>query len=157
MLRRLSIPNRLVLLSGVLVAILAATTLYTTAKLAANSRAVSRAAEVARQISRVDDIRTSFGEYRYWMTDLAVSLLRQSQMQATSARQRIASQLDRLAPLRPDLADELKNQIDAFTNDATRAVDEYTDDQRVVGNTFLARLGSIASRLMRSSRPSSPN
>ena len=78
MLRRLSIKTRVLLVSAILIAILAAMTLYTTARLTANSRAVAETAELAELSQLANQTRTAFGEYRYWLTDLAVSLLRLS-------------------------------------------------------------------------------
>ena len=97
MLRHLSIKSRVLLVSAILMAILAGMTLYTTAKLAANSRAVEETAEIAALSQLANQTRTAFGEYRYWLTDLAVSLLRQSELNATAAKGRLAAKLDDLS------------------------------------------------------------
>jgi hypothetical protein len=85
-LRRLSIKTRVLVVSAILIAILAAMTLYTTAKLTANSRAVAETAELAGLSQLANQTRTAFGEYRYWLTDLAVSLLRLSELNANAAK-----------------------------------------------------------------------
>jgi signal transduction histidine kinase/HAMP domain-containing protein len=139
MLQRLSIRTRLLLLSGILVATIAGTTYYLLSKLAENSRAVARSAELAELIDLAQDVRNDFAQYRYWTTDLAVSLLRQSEVNAQAARQRLLQKLDDLARRRPDLANVLQEQIGEFENAAMRAVELYTDDKRVLGNTFLAQ------------------
>src|SRR6185369_2628531 len=135
----LSIKTRVLLVSAILMAILAGMTLYTTAKLAANSRAVEETAELAALSQLANQTRTAFGEYRYWLTDLAVSLLRQSELNATAAKERLAAKLDELSRGRPEVATTIKQELQQFESDATRAVDEYTADQRVIGNTFLAQ------------------
>ena len=38
---------------------------------------MTRNAELAALIDAAQDVRNTFGEYRYWITDLAVSLLSQ--------------------------------------------------------------------------------
>src|SRR6476660_10335835 len=139
MLQRLSIRTRLLLLSGILVATIAGTTYYLLSKLGENSRAVARSAELAELIDLAQDVRNNFAQYRYWTTDLAVSLLRQSEVNAQAARQRLLQKLDDLARRRPDLANVLQEQIGEFENAAMRAVELYTDDKRVLGNTFLAQ------------------
>jgi signal transduction histidine kinase/CheY-like chemotaxis protein len=146
LLRRLSIKTRVLVVSAILIAILAAMTLYTTAKLAANSRAVTETAELAGLSQLANQTRTAFGEYRYWLTDLAVSLLRLSELNAKGAKERLSAKLDDLARSRPEVATTIKQELEQFENDATRAVEEYTADQRVIGNTFLAsaRQHSIA-------------
>ena len=146
MLRRLSIKTRLLVVSATLMAILAASMLYMTAKLAANSRAVVRTAELAEIGNLANDIRNTFGEYRYWLTDLSVSLLRQSEMNANLARQRLTDLLDALRRHRPDVAAAIEKELTEYHTAAMQAVEEYTDDRRVVGNTYLAaaRQNSIA-------------
>jgi len=138
-LRHFSLRARLLVLSTVLVAILAGTTIYVAAKLAANSRAVAHVTELAKLINLVHDVQVVFGEYRYWVTDLAVSLLNQSEQNAKERLLRLTSKLDEFGRARPELAAELKKELAQFELYAARAVEQYTDDRRVVGNTMLAR------------------
>jgi len=138
MLRRLSIRTRILVVVTILVAILAGTTLYTTANLAANSRAVAETAKLADLAELGTEIRSAFGEYRYWLMDLAASLLRLSEMNANAAKERLSQKLDILARSQPTVAATIRAEVAEFEGDAKRAVDEYTNDQRIVGNTFLA-------------------
>src|SRR5215467_1216786 len=138
MLANLSIKVRLLLLSSALIIVITASTLYLTRKLADNSEAVTRNAELAKLIEVAQDVRNTFGEYRYWITDLAVSLLRQSEINAKATHDRLTKQLDVLAGRRPEIAALLKEEIAKFDESANRAVEHYTDDQRVMGNTSLA-------------------
>jgi len=138
MLANLSIKVRLLLLSSALIIVITASTLYLTRKLADNSEAVTRNAELAKLIEVAQDVRNTFGEYRYWITDLAVSLLRQSEINAKATHDRLTKQLDVLAGRRPEIAALLKEEIAKFDELANRAVEHYTDDQRVMGNTSLA-------------------
>jgi signal transduction histidine kinase/HAMP domain-containing protein len=138
MLQRLSIKARLLFLSGILIAMIAGATYYLITKLVENSRAVARNAELAALIDIAQDVRNDFGQYRYWITDLAVSLLRQSEVNADAARARLLRRLDDLARRRPDVAPLLKEKIGEFETAAMKAVELYTDDKRVLGNTFLA-------------------
>src|SRR5262245_23737090 len=138
MLQNPSIKSRLLLLSGVLIAITALGTFFLIAKLNDNARAVARNVELAAEINIAEDVRDDFGQYRYWITDLAVSLLRQSEVNADAARQRLLRRLDDLARYRPDVATVLRQKIAEFEKAAMHAVDLYTDDKRVLGNTILA-------------------
>jgi signal transduction histidine kinase/DNA-binding response OmpR family regulator/HAMP domain-containing protein len=138
MLANLSIKARLLLLSSALVLMIIASTLYLTHKLTENSEAVARNAELARLIDVAQDVRNTFGEYRYWITDLAVSLLRQSEINANATHGRLLKQLDLLATRRPDIAAVLKEEVAKFEEQATLAVERYTNDQRVLGNIALA-------------------
>src|SRR5262245_20607872 len=145
MLQNLSIKSRLLWLSGVLIAITAGATFFLIAKLNDNSRAVVRNVELADEINIAQDVRDDFGQYRYWITDLAVSLLRQSEFNANAARERLSRRLDDLAGYKPDVAAALREKIAEFEKAAIQAVELYTDDKRVLGNTVLAeaRLHSV--------------
>jgi signal transduction histidine kinase/DNA-binding response OmpR family regulator len=139
MLQELSIKTRLLFLSGALIVMIAGATYYLTTKLAENSRAVTHNVELAELIDIAQDVRNVFGQYRYWITDLAVSLLSQSEVNANATRERLARRLDDLAVSKPEEVAALKRQIGDFEKAAMQAVEQYTDDQRVLGNTFLAQ------------------
>src|SRR4029453_7630107 len=112
-LRRLSIKTRILVVSAILIAILAGMTLYTTTQLAANSRAVAETAELAGLSQLANQTRTAFGEYRYWLTGLAVSLLRLSELNAKAAKERLSAKLDELAhSSRPEIAGTIRQELE---------------------------------------------
>jgi signal transduction histidine kinase/CheY-like chemotaxis protein len=139
MLRRLSIRARLALLSGALLTVVVGTNFYLTQKLDANARAVARAADLVGTVEVANGARIAFGEMRYWMTDLAVSLLTLSEANAKAAHTRVSQLLDTLGKQKPELVEKVRAELAAFENDASAAVDQYTNDQRVIGNTLLAQ------------------
>ena len=114
MLANLSIKTRLLLLSSILIAMILASTYFLTSKLSEGSHAVTRNAELAELIDIAQGVRNTFGEYRYWLTDLAVSLLRLSEGNAKAARERLTKSLDELERRRPDVTGVLKKEIDEF-------------------------------------------
>lgn len=80
----------------------------------------------------------TFGELRYWLTDLSVSLLMNSQRNAEQARERLLAHLDRLSKSSPDAVREIRVEMDAYVKTALEAADSYTQDNRIIGNTLLA-------------------
>src|SRR5262249_37511945 len=136
MLQKLSIRARLLFLSGILITIIAGGTFYLITKLAQNSRAVSRNTDLAALIDIVQDVRNDFGQYRYWTTDLAVSLLSQSELNADAARERLSRRLDDLARRRPDVAAVLREKIAEFEKTAMQAVEMYNHDKRGLAHTL---------------------
>ena len=146
MLRRLSIKARVLLITAILTVVLAGGTAFMIARLADNSGAVVRTARLAELSDLAGQTRFAFGEYRYWLTDLAVSFLRLSELNADAAKERLMRRLDELAKTRPELAASIREELAQFEADANRAVEEYTNDRRVIGNTFMAsaRRHSIA-------------
>src|SRR3984957_3274941 len=134
----LTIRSRLIILSGALLCMVIATNLYLTNKLANNSAAVAKEAELSGVIESANGARIAFGEMRYWLTDLAVSLLTPSERNAAAARGRMDGYLDQLALRKPKLVAIIRAERDEFEKSANDAVDKYTDDQRVLGNSLLA-------------------
>ena len=139
MIFRLTIRARLIILSGVLLCMLVATNLYLTSKLANNSAAVAKETELSGIIDSANSARIAFGEMRYWLTDLAVSLLTPSERNAAAARSRMDGYLDQLALRKPKLVAAVRAERNEFEKSANDAVDRYTNDQRVLGNSQLAQ------------------
>ena len=146
LLTRFSIRTRLVVLSVVLLAAMAGTNLYLTRALDRSSTAAVQSDRLLALIGTVDDVRAAFADLRYWLTDLSVSLLTQSERNADAARVRLADRLKALAVSRPAEAASIAREADLFNAAAHRAADAYTDDQRVIGNalTAEARLHGLA-------------
>ena len=136
---RLTIRSRLIMLSGVLLCMVIATNLYLTNKLANNSAAVAKETELSGVIESANGARIAFGEMRYWLTDLAVSLLTPSERNAAAARGRMDGYLDQLALRKPKLVAAVRAERNEFEKTANEAVDKYTNDQRVLGNSLLAQ------------------
>jgi signal transduction histidine kinase/CheY-like chemotaxis protein/HAMP domain-containing protein len=136
---RLTIRSRLIILSGALLCMLIATNLYLTNKLANSSAAVARETELSSIIESANSARIAFGEMRYWLTDLAVSLLTPSERNAAAARGRMDGYLDQLALRKPKLVAAVRAERNDFEKSANEAVDRYTNDQRVLGNSKLAQ------------------
>lgn len=118
---------------------LVATNLYLTRTLSKNSAAVTNETELSAIIETANGARIAFGEMRYWLTDLAVSLLTPSERNAATARRRMDGYLDQLALRKPKLVAVIRSERDEFENSANDAVDKYTNDQRVIGNSLLAQ------------------
>jgi signal transduction histidine kinase/CheY-like chemotaxis protein/HAMP domain-containing protein len=147
MLRKFSIKARLLVLSGVLIAVMVTATYYLTSKLTDYNSEVGRIAAYNELINLTTRTEAAFGEYRYWMTDLAVSLLRQSELKAKAAHENLNKLLGEVADYWPDIASELRQEIERFDKAASRAVEEYTNDHRVVGNTFMAQARQHSQRI----------
>ena len=80
----------------------------------------------------------TFGELRYWLTDLSVSLLMNSERNATLARDRLIVHMDHLSKSSPEAVNEIRSEVDAYVKTALEAADSYTQDNRIIGNALLA-------------------
>jgi adenylate cyclase len=139
MIGRLTIRTRLILLSAALLGVLVGTNLYLTRVLSYNSQSAARTSDLVDLIAEANDARVAFGEVRYWTADLAVSLLTTSERNAATARERMNRRLDKLAVQNPELVANVRSEFTQFQKFAADAVDEYTNDRRIVGNSLLAQ------------------
>jgi signal transduction histidine kinase len=150
---RLTIRTRLILLASAALLVLIATNFYLTRTLSENSAGMVKAAGLLKGIEEADRARIRFGEMRYWMTDLAVSQLTLSERNAAAARARMEEHLGKLAPWNPERIAAVSSEVAQYEEFATKAVDEYTNDRRVIGNSLLAQARQhsvVADRLLSS-------
>jgi signal transduction histidine kinase/HAMP domain-containing protein len=136
---RWTIRTRLILLTSAGLVVLIATNSYLTRKLADNSAGMVVAAELLQSIEEANNAQIAFGEMRYWMTDLAVSLLTLPERKARDARARMEQHLDKLAPWNPQRIAAVRSELAQYEEFAEKAVEEYTNDRRVIGNSLLAQ------------------
>ena len=136
---RLTIRARLILLTCAGLFVLVATNAYLTKKLAENSAGMVTAAELLKSIEEANSAQIAFGEFRYWMTDLAVSQLTMAERNAAAARARMEQHLDQLQPWNPQRITSVRSELAQYADLAGKAVEEYTEDRRVIGNSLLAQ------------------
>ena len=139
MIARLNIRTRIILLSSALLLVILGTNIYLTRKLANNSAIVTEVADLIGAIETANGARVAFGELRYWLTDLAVSMLTLSERNAAEARNRIEHLLGQLEARKPDRIVSVRAELAQFEKYAADAVEEYTADRRVMGNSLLAQ------------------
>jgi signal transduction histidine kinase len=137
-LSQLTIRVRLAILSSVLLIVLAGSTGYLTRTLSDEAAATARAADMFALADQANGARIAFGELRYWNTDLAVSQLTLPEQKAASARERLDRDLRQIAARKPDQIAKVRAELADYEKLAGQAVDAYTNDQRVIGNTLLA-------------------
>ena len=135
----LTIRTRLILLTTAGLLVIVATNAYLIRALSENSAGMVKATGLLAGIEQADRAQIAFGEVRYWMTDLAVSQLTLSERNAAAARARMEEQLGKLEPWNQERIAAVRGELDQYEEIAARAVDEYTNDRRVIGNSLLAQ------------------
>jgi signal transduction histidine kinase/DNA-binding response OmpR family regulator/HAMP domain-containing protein len=138
-LSRFSIAMRLVVLSVMLLLAMIGSSAYLLLTLDKASLTTEEGHRVADLIGTVGGVRSAFNDLRYWQADLSVSLLTLAETRASEARERLGKQLDLLAANLPTEAKAVRTSAQRFDEAAQKAVDAYTDDQRVIGNTLFAQ------------------
>jgi signal transduction histidine kinase/CheY-like chemotaxis protein/HAMP domain-containing protein len=141
-LRQTSITIRAIVLAVVLLLPMAATSAYVFWTVQRASGTLDEARRIATISEIVTAVHMDFHELLYWRADLAVSLLTLSEQRGNEARARLDGELERLKPFLPDEAARIAAAVETFDATAMKAVDAYTDDQRVVGNSLFAEARS---------------
>ncbi len=136
---RFSILARLVFLSAVLLVVLIVSNWFLSDRLSRNAETVQQQTQVVSVLKTANAASKDFGDLKYWLTDLAVSLLMRSEQNAYEARDRLYAELQALEPYDPETAEVVREKIDALIAQAIMAVEAYSDDQRVLGNALMAQ------------------
>ncbi|PZM15015.1 response regulator [Rhizobium tubonense] len=141
------IPLRLVCLSAALLGALLVSVAFMVHDLRENQRRVQEANERFHMFDEAAKAHRHFGEVRYWLTDLSVSLLTLSERRAEEARKALEQDLARIKVFAPDEAITILQGSNAYYGKAMEAVDAYTNDNRVIGNTRLAAARSYSDQI----------
>ena len=80
-----------------------------------------------------------FGELKFWLTDLEVSWLNESEDNANQARAALEGHLEALAVVAPEQVEIIRGHVDEFADLSKLAVDAYVDENRVLGNSLAAK------------------
>lgn len=138
-LRDLPIAARIAALTAAGLVSLVASSIFLTQALYSSADRTAETKALFDRAATASAAHVTFGELRYWLTDLSVSLLMNSQRNAEEAREQLLSHLARLSISSPEAVQGIRSEIDAYVETAMRAVDSYTQDNRVIGNTLLAQ------------------
>ncbi len=133
-------------LSAVLLGALLFSTVMMAWDLIHNESQVAESTNRFKRLQLAAEADRSFGEVRYWLTDLSVSLLTLSQRRAEAARAELDERLTDIAVFAPAAAKQIRLGVTEYVDSASKAADAYTEDQRIIGNTLAsqARKGSDA-------------
>ncbi len=135
---RFSIFIRLIFLATVLIGVLFVSNVLLGRELSRNAEALAEEARFVGALRTANAANKAFGDLKYWLTDLAVSLLVRSEGQTQLARERLAAELNRLEAYDPETVSIVRAETAALLEQGMQAVDAYTEDQRVLGNSLMA-------------------
>ncbi|NNJ76795.1 MAG: HAMP domain-containing protein [Anderseniella sp.] len=138
--QRLSMPlwARLVVLTAAGLLSLIGSSMFYSSALYQTADRTTKMKELYDVAGTAGNAHIAFGELRYWLTDLSVSLLMSSERSANTAREKLDKDLERLSAHDPDTIKMLRAEVESYVTTAMDAANAYTDGNRVIGNTFLA-------------------
>jgi signal transduction histidine kinase/DNA-binding response OmpR family regulator len=112
--------------------------LYLNRALNNGERALVEEAELVSILTSANNASRAFGDLKYWLADLAVSLLMRAETNAELANEKLSSALEELKPHDPETVSFMRAEIELMVDKSLEAVEAYTDGQRVIGNTMMA-------------------
>jgi len=149
--RRVSVFVKVVLLTGILVAVFVAAQLYTAFDLRRTTRVIEAQAQAVQEqretldrqtqaLSRLKlarDISAKIQDLRYWFTDLSLSLQIESEKRATAVQADLKTLLTELAKTDSDTAQRVLSILADYVKNMQASVDAYSDGNRVLGNSLV--------------------
>lgn len=136
--KNFSIVTRLMFLCAFLLAVFIGSNLYLNGALSNSTDTLIEESELVSVMTSANSAANAFGDLKYWLTDLAASLLIRSEIEAEDARERLNAELLVLESYKPDAVNTIRKDVDEMVKQSFNAVDAYTDSQRVMGNTLMA-------------------
>lgn len=147
---RLGIGGKMVLLNGVLLALMAVSIVFVIGRLTTISSAVGEQQTALRRAELANAAARAFGRVRYWLTDLALSSLNESETSAIAAKQELQDRLQSLEATDSETVAAVRKDLTAFDAKMMEAVDTYADDNnRVRANSLVADGRTIALQIDR--------
>ena len=134
----LSIRTRLVLLSGLLLAVLAGTSVLLTRELVRDSRALAEQARLVSVVRNANVASKHFGDLKYWLTDFAITLSARSQQSAEAAKTQLDTALKSIAAVDPAAVAAVGREVDTLTSLTRQAGEAYSSDDGVTGSKLMA-------------------
>ncbi len=146
-----SILIRLIFLTGILLAVLIGSNYYMSRELSYHVHHMNAEARLVSKLNIANTTHVAFSDLKYWWTDLAVSLLMRSERRAGEAKTRLDQQLTKLELYDPALVATIREAVDTMLGLASQAVEAYTQNERVLGNSLMAQVrvhASVVDRLL---------
>ncbi|MFP6733909.1 MAG: hypothetical protein VB959_08715 [Rhodospirillales bacterium] len=136
---KLSIGNRLTIFAAGMLVVLAATNLYLKSEISAANDALGEQARITEELNSATNALRAFGEQKYWLTDLAVSWLTESEENADKSGEKLAAILQSMNAAHPEKVNKISALVENVAEKSLEAVDAYVDNNRVLGNSILSQ------------------
>ena len=139
MLRILSIRTRLYALGTALLLGLSCLVILIVSQSATLRELANKQEDIVETMALTESTTLAFGDLKYWATDHAVSLLMNSERNVEKAATTLERELSQLESRWPEEATQVREHVAELRANAMRAVDAYSQDNRVIGNSEMAR------------------
>ncbi|MCZ6641077.1 MAG: methyl-accepting chemotaxis protein [Gammaproteobacteria bacterium] len=144
----MNIAQKLMCVAGIILLLAGGTLVNLVFEIVAADRVINgvieEQAEILGDLKKIHAAGDHFDAMRYWLTDLSVSWMSESEDEADVAYETLTGLLDELESVDAKTVALVRPQIDLFKIVMLEAVDAYVDEQRVLGNASVAEGRGIA-------------
>ena len=137
-----SIRARLIFLSVLLLAILAASSALLIRELARDSQSLAEEATLVSVVRSANSASKHFGDLKYWVIDSAVTQLVRSRQAAEAAKAGLDSDLRAISAVDPAVVAAIEREVDTMADLARKAGVAYSSDDSAAGNALLEQAKS---------------
>ncbi len=93
---------------------------------------------LSSQLELASQAKSTFGELKYWLTDLAVSWQNESEENAEVSGEKLTEILEKISKFSPETAKSVTVLLEPINEKSFEAVDAYVGENRILGNSLLA-------------------
>jgi len=118
-----------------------------TAAIQEASEVIDHQAQALTRLALTNEAAFTFSQMQYWLVDLSVSLLNESEDNANANQAKLETLFARLETTDPQLVDSLRLKGSKYFETMISAVDAYADDNRVLGNSLIGESRRLAATI----------
>ncbi len=137
--QNLSIFNRLVLLAASMLVVLVSSNLYLGQQLQRGVEVLSRDARLVDSLETAISASDAFGDFKYWLLELAVGPRERSEREALAARESLLERLMELEQVDAEAVAVLRLDVGALMDTTLIAIESFQDGEIARGQEFLAK------------------
>ncbi len=136
---QVSIPLRLITLSSVLLLVMLASNIYLRGKVGQGAEMLVSDERLISQLDTAIDANKAFGDLKYWLLELGVGPRERTEDNVIAARRVLTEELDNLESFDPEGVAVLRLDVGSLMDTTQIAIESYADNQRALGDSFLAK------------------
>ena len=110
-----------------------------------NQALITQREVLEEHLALIVETEDTFQDLRYWLIDLAVSLLNESEDNADTSQAELLAHIEELEAVGIEGVHSLGEQVEKLHDLFIEATDAYADDRRVLGNTLISNARKISS------------
>jgi len=136
---QVSIPSRMIVLSSILLLVMVASNIYLRSKVGQGAEMLLTDERLISKLDTAIDANKAFGDLKYWLLELGVDARARTEDNVIAARRALEEKLDSLEGLDAEAVAVLRLEVGALMDTTFFAIESYAENQKTLGDTFLAK------------------